>query len=127
MQAQEKVVVLGVSQYSFKDEARQGDQTIQGCSVHYIVAESLEPFEDAERALRGYKPAKASIDYDAYRNFTTVPGVYEMTVALEPGSDGKLRVIPREYKYISGLAGIDDDEIPGFSSPKGVKIGDVDL
>ena len=102
---QQKVIVLGASPYRFQDERTRRE--LVGCTVHYVIAENLDPVEDKEKAVKGYKPVKGTLPYEAYEKMPEVPGVYDFTIEVKAGSDGKMNAVPTGARFVDSLTKID--------------------
>lgn len=58
------VLVLGASRYDFED--RQTRQQLKGCTVHYVPLQ----LDNTKTDVVGYKPAKATLDFDKFGLFS---------------------------------------------------------
>lgn len=75
MEQKMKVVVLGATRYAFEDE--KTGREIEGCKVHYVPIDS-----SAENNQRGLIPKAETMEYSFFNELSTVPGLYEATVAF---------------------------------------------
>jgi hypothetical protein len=98
----QNVIVISVSQYVIKDE-KTGKIENQGCTVRYAFTENLEPFEDKEKSIKGYKPAKTSLSYDDYAKFPTVPAIYQATLGYSVDSAGKAAIAVKDFKFLNAI------------------------
>ena len=94
-------LVLGVSRYSITDE--KSGEVNRGNTVNYILSETLAQNEDKVLGQKGYRPARNSVPYENYDDFTVVPGLYELTFSQKIDSKGKVNVVPTEFRLISGI------------------------
>lgn len=69
-----KVVVIGVSQYKFRNE--ETGELIEGTKVHY-----LDPDGDQEKG-KGYFPTSANMTFDYYNELKEVPGIYNLDIGV---------------------------------------------
>jgi len=63
------VLVLSAAVYVIKND-KTGEVENEGLTVRYITCEALEPCENAEKLLKGYKLAKANMLVSDYAKFS---------------------------------------------------------
>ena len=97
------VIVLSASTYDFKDDS---GKALKGTTLHYVLASDLSPHEDPDpdRNFKGYRPVKATLPLDAYQKLDVVPGIYNLVLTIEAGSDGKIKTVPIDFAFISGIS-----------------------
>jgi hypothetical protein len=94
-------LVLAANQYSFLNDDKE---RVAGSSLHYVLTENLAPVEDTEKNSKGYRPAKASLPYEAYEDSVQeVPGFYNLLIEVQPGSDGKIKAAVTGLEFIRPL------------------------
>jgi hypothetical protein len=81
---------------------KTGEQENEGCTVRYAITEDFAPLSDEN--LKGYRPAKATVPYGDFGKFTTVPGLYEISMDASVDSQGKVSLKPSVFKFISGIS-----------------------
>lgn len=101
MEIKQKAIVLAASKYSFTDE--KANKEVEGCSLYYIFTENLAPCIDVEQSVKGHKPVKASLPLEFYDKTQEVPGLYELDLRLQAGSDGKVKANVVDFKFIEIL------------------------
>ncbi len=91
-------VVLGVQSWEIEDEKTR--KIKEGISVHY-----LDPASPAEReGSEGIFPIKITGKPSLKSSFTTLPGKYNLDLAIKPGSAGKApKVELNGARYVSGV------------------------
>jgi hypothetical protein len=99
-QMKQNAIFLSANKYDFVDDNKK---TISGLSVHYCLSGDLAPCENEERTFKGYKPAKSSFPLEAYSKLQEVPGVYELDISVEAGSDGKMKAVPKDFVFVTSL------------------------
>jgi hypothetical protein len=78
-------LVLHVRPYSFKDDS---DRTVEGATITY-----LDLGNDAEPGELGHAPLSISATLDQLRDFTNVPGFYDMNFKQVRGAKGRPRLV----------------------------------
>ena len=96
------VIVLSVNQYSFTDEKTK--KLTEGSTVRYLMSDNLTPIEDTAKASKGIRPAKATLAYNDFHKFQTVPAFYEADMGYSTDSQGNVKVAPQEFRLLSGVA-----------------------
>lgn len=88
-------VVLAVKKYSFAQEGT--GQIVEGVTVHYCD----EP--EVKEESKGLFPMKITAPIEAFKDFTTVPGLYDMKLSLKPDAKGKASVSFAYAKFLKPL------------------------
>lgn len=98
------VLVLYVNPYDFKNDG--GDQ-IRGLSVEYLELDQ-DPSDHQTEGRRGYTVFKDTLEAEAIRDFTAVPGLYELSHRRVRDAKGKqsLRVTGGKLVSKVDLAGL---------------------
>ena len=98
----QNVIVLSVTRYQITDDDTK-KVTNEGCTVRYLLAETLAPYEDTFYSVKGIVPAKGTMPYSYYETFQTVPGLYEATFDNKVDSQGRAALKPTAFTLISGF------------------------
>jgi hypothetical protein len=77
-------LVLNVREYNFKDD---DGKTVEGATVTYIDLTSVP-----EEGEKGQPVLQLSATRDQAHDFTTVPGMYEMSFTQRRGARGKATI-----------------------------------
>ena len=93
-------IVLAASQYSFEDAKTK--KMIEGCNIHYILAENLAPFTEKEGS-KGYKPIKETLPMAAYDTIGELPGLYNLKLGFKPDPKGGLKAVVVGLEFVSLL------------------------
>jgi hypothetical protein len=99
----QNIIIISLSQFRITNPETKKIEN-EGCTVRYIMAEDLSHYEDKARGVKGYAPAKATIPYDDFDKFQTVPALYEATIDAKVDSAGKVSLKPTEFKFLSALS-----------------------
>lgn len=87
------VLVLSTNRWTFKNEDN-GEQ-MEGTTIQYIQ----EPGQPKDNS-KGSTPMKISAPLDAFKTFDKVPGFYDITFDVVPGSGGKPKVVYDSAKFV---------------------------
>jgi hypothetical protein len=87
-------VVLGVRQFSFKDDR---DRQVEGCKVTYLDAPSDQP------GVRGYQPLTVTTPIEFWNQFTTIPAVYDIEFAQRPDAKGKPVLTIKKAEFVESV------------------------
>ena len=98
----QNVIVQAAYQYRIAND-KTGEIENEGVTVRYISTENMAPYEDSAKSVKGYKPAKASLPYEDYAKFHTVPALYEATFGVNVATDGKTTLALKDCKFLSGI------------------------
>lgn len=101
-QMTQNVLVQSVNQFRITNEAT-GAVENEGATVRYMMTEEMAPFEDRVKSAKGYRPAKATIPYEDFHKFHTVPAIYEVALTYSVDSNGKAALIPADFKFMYGI------------------------
>jgi len=94
-------IVLAASSFDF--ENKTGDE-VKGTTVHAIMTTSLAPHQDAEKPIKGYRPAKFRLPVETFETkIVDVPGLYDFNMTVEVMSDGKMKATPFDLTFIKSL------------------------
>lgn len=93
----QKIILLSAKIYSMKDE--QG-RLIEGVSCWYYPGEDLKPY-DGGNGSKGQVPLKASLPVEKAVQIKQVPGIYEMTFKMVPGSNNSLKLKADGVQFVS--------------------------
>ena len=96
-----EVIVLNATQYSMTDT--ETGVINEGTSVRYLMTNSLTPY--AEEQQKGYKLAKARVDFNNFNDFSEVPGVYEADLDVRINKDGVPTVVANSFTFKKSLTG----------------------
>jgi hypothetical protein len=91
-----KALVTAISPYNFTaDDKRE----MSGVSMEFLMTENLSSCCDEQGEGKGYKIIKDSVAYDMKDNFTSVPGMYELSFKMVPAKNNKpqLRVVEASF------------------------------
>ena len=98
--AKQNVIVISVNQYEFTDD----DGKLQkGTTVRYLLSDNLTPCENSMSKVKGHRPAKASLAFNDYDKFQSVPAFYEMDLSHSTDSQGKVKLTPLEFRLLGGI------------------------
>ncbi len=78
-------LVLNVREYSFKDDK---DKVVEGATITYLDLDN-EP----EKGEKGLAPLQVSATTNQARDFSDVPGLYDMQFKHKRGAQNKVRVV----------------------------------
>ncbi len=78
-------LVLNVREYSFKDDK---DKAVEGATITYLDLDN-EP----EKGEKGLAPLQVSATIDQSRDFSDVPGFYDMQFKHKRGAQNKVRLV----------------------------------
>lgn len=95
MKMEEKVLVLGVRPFDFKD--RETGRQVQGMTVHYIGGESSK----GDQGL-GWEPQKITVPMAFFESVVQVPGFYTLAMDLQRGRDGRMNARGSSLRYETG-------------------------
>ena len=87
-------LVVGVSFYDFKDE-KTGKQ-IKGATIHFLD-------KAEETNFMGYRPGKFKAPIEIIKNFTNVPGYYDLDIKIKAMNDGKPTLTLTGARYITSV------------------------
>jgi len=94
-------IILSASQFNFENKDKE---KVKGCSVRAIIADNLAPYKDPEKPNKGRKPAKFTLPFDFYdTKIVDAPGMYEFDMELAIDSDGNMKLVPIDLKFIKPL------------------------
>ncbi len=88
-------LVLNVREYSFKDDS---GKKVEGATVTYLDL-SNEP-SDGEK---GYAPLSISASSDKVRDFTEVPGYYDLSFSQRRGAKGRPQIVFDRARLVLGV------------------------
>jgi hypothetical protein len=88
-------LVLNVREYSFKDD---NNRNVEGATVTYLDLTN-EPGEGE----KGYAPLSISATTDKLRDFTEVPGYYDMSFGQRRGAKGRPQIVFDRARLISAV------------------------
>jgi len=93
-----RVIILGVSRYSFPDQ--KTGQIIEGTKVNYV-----EQSRTDDENVVGHTPQTANLPYRDFDSlaFNPVPGIYDCTLKVDMSSR-KLGVKVSGFQYIAPLS-----------------------
>ena len=95
-------IVLSASTFDFEDAS---GKRLTGCTVHALMTNTLTPYEDDVRPLKGHKPVKLSFPLATFSSrIVEAPGLYDLELGVEAGSDGKMKVTPIDLTFVRALA-----------------------
>ena len=97
----QNVLVLSVAQYRVTDEKTK--DVNEGCTVRYLMTENMEQREDTAKAIKGHRPAKATVPFSDYHKFQAVPALYEASISYSVDSKGNAMVAPTEFRFLSPI------------------------
>lgn len=78
-------LVLHTRPYSFKDDE---GRLVEGASITYLDLDN-----DPDQGEKGYAPLQISATLDQLRDFTSVPGFYNMNFRQARGAKGRPRLV----------------------------------
>lgn len=85
-----KILVTYANVYDMVTEA---GQQLRGCTLNYFFTgedmEQFKPMQNLGNGAVGYQRAKCSIDFDQMNKIVFVPGIYNATLNMSVGADGK--------------------------------------
>jgi len=93
-------IVLSANQYSFEDAKTK--KMVEGCNIHYILAENLTPFS-GEKDSKGYKPIKETLPLKTYDTIGELPGLYNLKLGFKPDPKGGLKAVVVGLEFVSLL------------------------
>jgi hypothetical protein len=98
-----KMIMLSATAYSVQD--RVTNQTNEGMTLFFYPAENLNPTENqmARMTDRGAKPMKVSAPLAVENKIQSVPGLYECTMQMKTGTDGKAMLTVTDFEFVSSL------------------------
>lgn len=76
-----QVLVLYVRQYDFEDDNKR---RVQGANITYV-----DPSTPPAEGEKGHAPLSITVDVSMMRDFTDVPGVYEMEFTQRRGRNNR--------------------------------------
>ncbi len=88
-------LVLNVREYRFNDDS---GKKVEGATVTYLDL-SNEP-GDGEK---GYAPLSISASSDKVRDFTEVPGFYDMSFSQRRGAKGRPQIVFDRARLVTGV------------------------
>lgn len=97
-----KCVVLYTKPWDMTDE-RTGERRT-GITVEYVMADSMFPVVN-EDGSKGVRHCKESLDTNKLLKIKEVPGYYNLTFALKPGSKGKPQIKLDDMEYLGPVEG----------------------
>ena len=97
----QNVIVFSASKYRITNDA--GNIENEGCTVRYIMSDSLSPVEDEKLVTKGYKPAKATMPIEEYHKFSSVPGIYSLELDSKIDSSGKVTLTATNFTFVNDI------------------------
>lgn len=88
-------LVLNVREYSFKDDA---GKKVEGATITYLDL-SNEPDENE----KGFAPLTVSATPEKARDFTTVPGYYDLSFTQRRGAKGRAQIVFDRARLVSAV------------------------
>lgn len=88
-------LVLNVREYSFKDD---NGKRVEGATVTYLDL-SNEPGEGE----KGYAPLSISATPEKSRDFTEVPGYYDLSFSQRRGAKGRPQIVFDRARLVSAV------------------------
>jgi len=98
----QNVIVLSASTFIIKHE-KTGEVENSGCTVRYVFTEDLAPKENAEKTIKGHRPAKVTLPFEEYAKFPTVPALYQAEIDFSVDSQGKAAVAAKNFKFLNAI------------------------
>jgi hypothetical protein len=98
----QNVIVLSASTFIIKND-KTGEVENTGCTVRYAFSEDLAPKENAEKTIKGHRPAKISLPFEEYAKFPTVPALYEAEIDFNVDSQGKAAIAAKNFKFLNAI------------------------
>lgn len=96
----QEVIVMNVSRYDVKD--RETGESNKGTTVRYALTTDLSPIETEN--VKGFKLAKASLGFNDYNLFPSVPGIYNCDINYNIAADGTVKLAAKNFEFV-GLLG----------------------
>ena len=97
---QQEIIVMNVSKYDMV--VKDTGENLKGTTVRYALTSDLVPYE--EENLKGYKLAKTSLSYEDFKNFPTVPGVYQVDLNYNINNDGAAKLVAKNFVFKAPVA-----------------------
>ncbi len=88
-------LVLNVREYSFKDDA---GKRVEGATITYLDL-SNEPDENE----KGFAPLTVSASSEKARDFTTVPGYYDLSFTQRRGAKGRAQIVFDRARLVAAV------------------------
>jgi len=95
-------IVLSVSQCKIINDTT-GELETSGTTVRYLLANNLTHTEDATRPVKVLVPAKATLPFENFDQFATVPGLYDATLDFAVDSKGKAVLSAQAFDFVSAI------------------------
>ncbi len=92
-------LVTAASPYNFTTEDKR---EMSGVTVEYLLTDNLAPVADGE--AKGIKFSKDSLPYVERHNIYSVPGMYEISFAMQPSRGGKPQLKITSVKFVSEVS-----------------------
>ena len=90
-------IVLGVQKWSLQDERTKQEK--RGVTVHFF--DPAEQYDDYES--KGIFPAKISVHENFFKDFTTLPGRYEIVTKMSRGAGGRSKSTVISVKFVGSI------------------------
>lgn len=85
-------MVLATKRYNFRDN--DTGNMISGCKITYCDEPTYE--DDS----KGMQPMTITAPLDSYKDFTHVPGLYDIEFTLKPGAKGQAQLVYKTAKFV---------------------------